>query len=114
MVCHKDLCTEDPPPSNTKIDNFLVQVKRRKCGPKSSRPHPQRRPCNTFSCEFSWASAEWEECTASCGTTGTSYGEVFCLPSHQERNNTRLWDNMVDVNKCRDEQKPVQVGLAKI
>ncbi|XP_072939392.1 A disintegrin and metalloproteinase with thrombospondin motifs 1-like [Epargyreus clarus] len=43
---------------------------------------PRLEPCNTHSCEFSWAGGEWEECSATCGDAGLQERQLFCVPSN--------------------------------
>ncbi|XP_026496779.2 A disintegrin and metalloproteinase with thrombospondin motifs 1-like [Vanessa tameamea] len=59
-----------------------VRAVRPRC-PRDQRCGPTRyERCNTHSCEFSWAEGEWEECSATCGSTGVRERQLFCVPGN--------------------------------
>ncbi|XP_028025872.1 A disintegrin and metalloproteinase with thrombospondin motifs 3-like [Bombyx mandarina] len=45
-------------------------------------PPPRYESCNTHSCEFVWASDDWEECSSTCGSNGVQERQLFCVPSN--------------------------------
>eukprot|EP00095_Tigriopus_kingsejongensis_P002760 maker-scaffold1543_size36305-snap-gene-0.8 protein:Tk02760 transcript:maker-scaffold1543_size36305-snap-gene-0.8-mRNA-1 annotation:"hypothetical protein D910_03831" len=62
------------------------------------------RTCNNFSCDFTWSSAHWEDCTHSCGVHGTQFRQTFCVPRE-----VNVWDHqigaaMVDPGHCRGDK----------
>lgn len=38
-------------------------------------------PCNTHSCDFTWRTGEWEECSATCGEEGVQERQLYCVLS---------------------------------
>ena len=71
------------------------------CGPRHTRPKGRRRTCNTFSCDFEWASDRWEPCTRSCGSQGLRQRQVYCVPlQNNQTQDVQLWRQMVDPRKC--------------
>jgi len=57
------------------------------------------------SCDFVWVPAEWEGCTATCGSRGMQEREVFCVHNHTHNNNPP-WQHMVDPEQCQMGIKP--------
>ena len=46
------------------------KIRKKLCGPKSTRPKGKKRKCNLYSCDFEWAVDRWEQCTHTCGAQG--------------------------------------------
>jgi len=57
------------------------------------------------SCDFMWIPAEWEGCTATCGSRGMQEREVFCV-HNRTHNNNPPWQHMVDPEQCKTGIKP--------
>ena len=77
------------------------KVRKKMCGPRHTRPKGRRRSCNTFSCDFEWASDRWEPCTRSCGSQGLRQRQVYCVPlQNNQTQDVQLWRQMVDPRKC--------------
>jgi len=57
------------------------------------------------SCDFVWVPAEWEGCTATCGSHGMQEREAFCV-HNRTRNNNPPWQHMVDPEQCQMGIKP--------
>ncbi|XP_041970480.1 A disintegrin and metalloproteinase with thrombospondin motifs 3-like isoform X2 [Aricia agestis] len=38
--------------------------------------------CNMHSCHFTWATGEWEECSATCGDGGVQERQLYCVPDN--------------------------------
>ncbi|XP_018318532.1 A disintegrin and metalloproteinase with thrombospondin motifs 2 isoform X2 [Agrilus planipennis] len=73
------------------------------------RPATPTEKCNTFSCNFQWLSGRWEPCSATCGSNGVQYREVYCvhrsiwyaaLELKNETIRDSPWRYMVSPNKC--------------
>ncbi|XP_052740736.1 A disintegrin and metalloproteinase with thrombospondin motifs 3 isoform X1 [Bicyclus anynana] len=59
-----------------------VRVIRPRC-PRDQHCGPSRyERCNTHSCNFAWATGEWEECSATCGERGVQERQLFCVPAN--------------------------------
>lgn len=57
--------------------------------------------CNTHSCEFTWASGDWEECSATCGDMGMQERQLFCVPLNVSTSSRReLIKNSVSPALC--------------
>jgi hypothetical protein len=52
-----------------------------------------------------WVSADWEQCTSTCGSRGMQEREVFCVHNHTDSNEPP-WKHMVDPERCRVGVKP--------
>ena len=57
------------------------------------------------SCDFVWVPADWEECTATCGSRGIQEREVFCVHNQTEENEPP-WKYMVNPQQCLAGFKP--------
>ncbi|XP_023715341.1 A disintegrin and metalloproteinase with thrombospondin motifs 3 isoform X2 [Cryptotermes secundus] len=79
-------------------------VPRRHCSLVAKPPARMER-CNLISCDFMWVSADWEQCTSTCGSRGMQEREVFCVHNHTD-NNEPPWKHMVDPKRCRVGVKP--------
>ncbi len=85
------------------------RIRKKLCGPKSSRPSGKTRRCNTFSCNFEWASDRWEPCTHTCGSQGLRIRQTHCLPTNVSNLSgnlstsgevVQMWTKLVDPRKC--------------
>ena len=80
------------------------KIRKKLCGPKSTRPTGKRRKCNTFSCDFEWAVDRWEQCTHTCGSQGLRIRQTYCVPTNQNDTEVQMWRKMVDPRKCPGER----------
>ncbi|XP_024943397.1 A disintegrin and metalloproteinase with thrombospondin motifs 3 [Cephus cinctus] len=70
-------------------------VPKRKC-PLSLKPVQDVEKCNIFSCDFKWLSGPWEGCSATCGSSGVQYRQLYCV--HSSFNDSYFTkDNELDV-----------------
>ena len=77
------------------------KIRKKLCGPHSTRPRGRKRKCNTFSCDFEWASERWEQCTHTCGSQGLRIRQTYCVPRNLSQTaDVQLWRKMVDPRKC--------------
>ncbi|CAH2265526.1 jg10075 [Pararge aegeria aegeria] len=59
-----------------------LRVVRPRC-PRDQHCGPSRyERCNTHSCNFTWATGEWEGCSATCGDGGIQERQLFCVPAN--------------------------------
>ena len=84
------------------------KIRKKFCGPRSSRPNGKRRRCNTFPCDFEWTAERWEECTHTCGSQGLQIRPVYCIPSNMNETQGQLWRKMVDPRKCPGD-RPMRI-----
>ncbi|KAI5637407.1 reprolysin (M12B) family zinc metalloprotease domain-containing protein [Phthorimaea operculella] len=59
-----------------------IRVVRSRCPPDQRCAPPRYELCNTHSCEFVWKPGEWEECSATCGSTGVQERQLYCVPAN--------------------------------
>ena len=86
------------------------KIRKKFCGPRSSRPNGKRRRCNTFPCDFEWTTERWEECTHTCGSQGLQIRPVYCIPSNMNETQVCiLFDNLKKVSFYYSENQQFQL-----
>eukprot|EP00094_Tigriopus_californicus_P000726 TCALIF_00704-PA protein Name:"Similar to ADAMTS3 A disintegrin and metalloproteinase with thrombospondin motifs 3 (Homo sapiens)" AED:0.09 eAED:0.10 QI:0/0/0/0.87/0.71/0.75/8/0/828 len=77
----------------------------KECGGGRQTVVLRSRTCNNFSCNFTWSSSAWEECTHTCGVQGVQIRQSFCVPVEMNHSwGTPLWSGMVDPTNCRGDK----------
>uniref|UniRef100_A0A6Q2Y151 ADAM metallopeptidase with thrombospondin type 1 motif, 17 n=1 Tax=Esox lucius TaxID=8010 RepID=A0A6Q2Y151_ESOLU len=59
------------------VNKSMIPVNDSHCHPEN-RPLPQVRPCNLHPCQYRWVTAEWNQCSVTCGK-GLQLREVGCV-----------------------------------
>ncbi|KAK0097204.1 hypothetical protein PV326_002939 [Microctonus aethiopoides] len=76
------------------------------------KPAQQLKQCNTFSCEFKWIAADWEECTKTCGAHGIQQRQIYCVHSSfsdnqvTNENKDTVYRAMLPPNICQSSHPP--------
>ncbi|CAG9769262.1 unnamed protein product [Ceutorhynchus assimilis] len=89
-------------------DNRKNKLVLRKFCSLMQKPSVEAESCNNFGCKFEWIAGEWEPCSATCGSSGVQYREMYCIPNSilqtfDEADTTlpvNIWKHMVNPRKC--------------